>query len=421
MVSGLKATSQCILLDKIDPKELNKEQLGWVFNFAFILSWGLIKHFWSPVRRAVWKIPFRLDEIPFFDTNFLCEPAQPTHFTSYEEEIEPWDLPLRRRNNVSTHISSHLYHTNRRESHYSDIGSDDGMLVNEPFSRDPEIAVKKIRGRRYDNSPRQSIGSPIEDPRPACNSPTPYSKPNVGNLREKFVSGDSNESMSFKKRAPQPPADSGRRASDHKLLKKGPAPPRPSSPHHPSKADPIREMESIAKQVWKLIYYSPWCRYPISAFQATPDPDDPPFNFQGMLRKTKYNRNSMKRNNDSKLSLPSEDFNNNSGKKNLTTRDNNTMSGHALITQGFNAIFHFPEPYVETSQTFSNVVFHSKAIGSPKPTTRAKSPDIRKNSCSAEALSVTSNGDENCNFNFVQEEIAPGKRIIKSLNQLRNR
>lgn len=187
-------------------------------------------------------MPFRLDEIPFFDTNFLCEPAQATHFTSYEEEIEPWDLPLRRRNNVSSHISSHLHHSNRRESNYSEIGSDDGMLVNEPFNRDPDVPVKKIKGRRYDCSPRQSIASPIDDVRPVCYSPTPYSKPSVGNLREKFVIGNSNEKPSFKKPAPKPPN------TNEYAVKKGPAPQRPVSPFRAPKTDPIREMESIGKK-----------------------------------------------------------------------------------------------------------------------------------------------------------------------------
>ena len=38
--------------------------------------------------------------------------------------------------------------------------------------------------------------------------------------------------------------------------------------------------------------------------------DEPPFNFQGMLRKTKYNRNSMKRT-AGKLSISQGDLDNN--------------------------------------------------------------------------------------------------------------
>ena len=101
----------------------------------------------SPIRRAVWKIPFRLDEIPYFDTKFLCDTTQITNFTAYEEESEAWDAPLRRRKNVSTHITcpqNNLYYAgnNRRESVYSDINEDDGMIVDEPFNRDPTIPLK---------------------------------------------------------------------------------------------------------------------------------------------------------------------------------------------------------------------------------------------------------------------------------------
>lgn len=187
----------------------------------------------------------------------MCEPAQATHFTSYEEEIEPWDAPLRRRNNVSTHISSHLYHTNRRESSYSEIGSDDGMLVNEPFCRDPNVPLKKMKARKYEYSPRPSIACspPMEDSRSFCSSPTPYSKPNIGNLREKFSSGFANgDQKSFKKRsAPKPPSESDS-CSEHieprysSVMKKAPAPQRPVSPYTAAKSNPIREMESMGRQ-----------------------------------------------------------------------------------------------------------------------------------------------------------------------------
>lgn len=171
--------------------------------------------------------------------------------------MEPWDAPLRRRNNVSTHISSHLYHTNRRESNYSEIGSDDGTLVNEPFSRDPNVPMKKIKARKYENSPRPSISCspPIDDTRLYCSSPTPYSKPNMENLREKFTSGFGyGENKSIKKRtAPKPPSENSnsndqfeRRSSS--AMKKAPAPQRPASPYKVVKSNPIREMESMGRK-----------------------------------------------------------------------------------------------------------------------------------------------------------------------------
>lgn len=89
----------------------------------------------------MYKQPFRLDNIPYFDTKFLCDTAQVTNFTSLEDELEPWDAPLQRRKTVSTHISNSLYN-NRRESIYQDINEDDGAIVNEPFCRDPNIPVR---------------------------------------------------------------------------------------------------------------------------------------------------------------------------------------------------------------------------------------------------------------------------------------
>lgn len=205
-------------------------------------------------------MPFRLDEIPFFDTTFLCELAQPTHFTSYEEEVEPWDAPLRRRNNISTHISAHMHGGHRRESHYSEIGSDDGMLVNEPFSRDPNMPMTKIKARRFDNSPRPSIAPTVLEPHPYSYSPTPYSKPSIGNLREKF-SSDADSKIFKKRSAPKPPGMEGysdQLEQRRESVKKGPAPPRPVSPYGAPKTDAIREMESIGRKevcesfIWDL-------------------------------------------------------------------------------------------------------------------------------------------------------------------------
>ncbi|CRK93540.1 CLUMA_CG007073, isoform A [Clunio marinus] len=337
MVTGLTITANCVLLDKIDLKQINKEQLG-------------------PLRRAVWKIPFRLDEIPFFDTTYLCEPAQPTHFTSYEEETEPWDAPFRHRNNVSTHISSHLYSGLRRESNYSEIGSDDGVLVNEPFTRDPNIQIKKLKARRYDNSPRPSIVTPIDESRRSSHASTPLKKSHIGNLLEKF-----NEKQLFaddkvykKRSAPKPPADGFNENLEHRtrVQKKANAPPRPSSPHQIPKPDPIKEMQSIGK------------------IETTPDDNEPPFNFQGMLRKTKYHRSSMKRTGESNLSTITDDNNNS-------------------------------ESYVESLNSYSTVVFHSK-VEDPIPLVARKSPQLEKSECRPDTK------DLNANPKFVQEEIVPG-------------
>lgn len=213
-----------------------------LWNFLIISFFPLDR----PIRRAVWKMPFRLDEIPFFDTSMMCEPADPTYFTTFEEEHEPWDAPLRRRNNVSSQISNKMNHTPRRESRYSEIGSDDGVLIMEPFSRDPTMPLKRIQPRKY-SSPRPSFSQPMEDSHNLLASPTPYSPPNFNILKSRFnETNGKTDSRVFKKRAAPPPPQDGN--FDIKTpSKKGPAP----QPFQ--KQDPLlKEMESYGKNKVKI-------------------------------------------------------------------------------------------------------------------------------------------------------------------------
>lgn len=192
-------------------------------------------------------MPFRLDQIPFFNTSMMCEPADPTFFTTFEEEHEPWDAPLRRRNNTSSHISNRLYQNHRRESHHVDFNGDDGVLIMEPFSRDPTMPLKRIQPRKY-SSPRPSVSNYMEDSHNTLVSPTPYSPPNFGAIKSKFndINGKTTDSKVFKKRAaPSPPKDFGNDVRTPS--KKGPAP----QPYQ--KADPLlKEMQSFGQN--KVIF-----------------------------------------------------------------------------------------------------------------------------------------------------------------------
>lgn len=108
-----------------------------------------------------------------------------------------------------------------------------------------------IRPRKIEySSPRQSI-IPTNEARPFCISPTPYSKPSVGNLLQKFSEGNvldkESKPIIYKKRtAPRPPIVN---TSEEKTMwtnKKNHAPQRPKSPVKPN---PIKEMESIGKKL----------------------------------------------------------------------------------------------------------------------------------------------------------------------------
>lgn len=90
----MKTVNKCLLLEKVDPQETNPALLG-------------------PLRPTVSKLPFRLDEIPFFDTSYMCDPltgSVPT-ILDVDSDNEEWDAPLRRTVNISSHIltASHLF------------------------------------------------------------------------------------------------------------------------------------------------------------------------------------------------------------------------------------------------------------------------------------------------------------------------
>lgn len=124
------------------------------------------------------------------------------------------------------------------------------QLVNEPFSRDPSAPTTKIKARKYDRSPRPSITLNFNDDR-RCSSPTPYSQPSIGNLRDKFSSGMSyDDKISKKRSAPKPPSHDlyNDQLEQRAMRSKGPAPPCPVPAYRAPRADPIKELEKIGKK-----------------------------------------------------------------------------------------------------------------------------------------------------------------------------
>lgn len=73
-------------MEKIDPHDNNPVTLGSMLP-------------------AVRKLPFRLSDIPFFDTTYMCDPTHPNHHKIIEDD-ESWDAPFRRTGNVSSHITN---------------------------------------------------------------------------------------------------------------------------------------------------------------------------------------------------------------------------------------------------------------------------------------------------------------------------
>lgn len=262
LVTSLTKTSQCVLLDRIDPQQTNAELLG-------------------PQRLTVWKLPFRLDEIPYFDTSYLCDPesAPSANACGYDSDDECWDAPLHRRTTVSAKITA-----SANVARHGVGGRETPNLYINPYTREPGHVPVDRR----------------------CSSPNPMA--NVDHLKatglrpvserigEWNPATDSGTTYSvFKKRshapappAPPPPAYKVTSASLKK--RQAPRPPKDDADYNESSLERRSPVKSSSSA------FNPAKELKLMAKENSEDTEnDAPFNFQGMLRKTQYNRASMKR------------------------------------------------------------------------------------------------------------------------------
>lgn len=384
LVSDNIKTSNPIGLKKIDPNDRDPNKL--------------------PYRPSVWNLKFSWDEVPFFDTTYLCDPSQNIidNYNSclYDSDQESWDAPMRRKTTVSEKIVSSKSCLRNRMMSFESEGDDedDTNIVNEPFSRDPSIIIKKkapAHPNYKEAIKNETINSNVS--RVSVYSPIPYNRLSVGSIRDKFDDGNvvsSNKTPVYKKRlAPKAPTPTNNFSTekDKVVLKKRVAP-QPYTDNQQGECDtstlekkyvsdkinPIKEMELIAKKHSDIINSE----------------DDPPFNFQGMLRKTQYNRASMKRVPENKLSFSLPEDNRNYDKENI--RNNLDDDYHRSPTPH--------DDFIETSSAYTNVVYHSKANNRPKSPRHVIANDNEEED---------KNGNEIINEigSYIKEELLPGIMI----------
>ena len=128
---ALKSTNTSVLLDKVDPRECNPGLLG-------------------PMPPAVHKLPFRVDDLPFFDSSYLCDPVAHSYLGigGSDSDQEQWDAPLRRRATVSSKITvaTQMPYNQCSQTEISGVNSEFSN-INEIYSRDPSVPFNPI-GKR---------------------------------------------------------------------------------------------------------------------------------------------------------------------------------------------------------------------------------------------------------------------------------
>lgn len=143
----------------------------------------------------------------------------------------------------------------------------------------------------------------------------------------------------------------------------------------------------------------------MASIQNDNSDDEPPFNFQGLLRKTNYNRASMKRtisdNRMSATNIDFEDYNNNSNNVAKSTKSHFNRSEGNVVYQS-KVIENRPKSCQGLDMNDKPSTSSQRKLSLSQDTMMANEPKAEHSRSHS-----PSPFDENRN-NYVQEEIAPG-------------
>lgn len=308
-------------------------------------------------RPTVWKRPFHFDyDMPYFDTTFLNDPKtsgiRPS--TSKENETEAWDAPLRRGNSVPWRITKHMMRDKEVQTSYTPSHEQDEFQqenhIQVPFCRDPNIMasqkndqkkeianqnlpqkdkikespflqnvnlkkrtevynpgkVKRLEQQRqdFDNRSREwEKNNILEDSIPPY-GPRPVSP----------IPGQSSRiSYNYYKQTSQVMEKNKQQNKDHGHKNWGPRSPIKNKPVHNSKNQYNRQdaarIGNINRGLGSHISNNPIAEMELKGRRKIDqdENDEPPFNFQAMLRKTNTTRASLKRAHEKQQGSPTQE------------------------------------------------------------------------------------------------------------------
>ncbi|RZF36430.1 hypothetical protein LSTR_LSTR010850 [Laodelphax striatellus] len=275
--------------------------------------------FLGDLKPAIRKIPFRMNDFTFHDTHL-----DPANRVPMGDDIS-WDDPFKYQ--APSDYYAYVMKKNEKKKIYvrEEDNKDVINFIQTPYCRDPDIAESVYQGqpyRRYDTGKRKRSVKSNRAPIPQSSS---YQASGVNVRQQASNFRDLNPEKTF---APPPPGaysnnnnyvsnrgvSAGSKFSDSEnRVKAGPGVKRDHNP--------IIEMELRGKRQ-----------------QSDGDDDNPPFNFQAMLRKTNVTRASLRRSPE-----PDDSYNRNTTFNNYGS--NNNAQGQNLRNTGYN----------------SNVVYNSNA------------------------------------------------------------
>ncbi|XP_037816478.1 neither inactivation nor afterpotential protein C [Lucilia sericata] len=241
VVAGLNKCTRTVPYDRINTREVNSSQLG-------------------PMPVAVRKLPMRLDQIPFYDTQYMVDPANSmtrqtyasTMTTMMANDDEPWDSPLQRNPSMTSCLLTYNAYKKEQacQTNWDRMGESD-VIYNQNFYRDPNVMRR-----------------------------------NQMQMQMNAYNSYSNYNNAF------PPWQGNRNSSRRNSIKNYPAPPPPPMPQQNMYNRQMNPNQSNMRNSY------PPAQNPVNELQNLigrrdyndDNSEEPPFNFKAMLRKTNYNR-----------------------------------------------------------------------------------------------------------------------------------
>ncbi|ALC38813.1 ninaC [Drosophila busckii] len=246
MVAGLNKSTRAVPFERINTREVNSAQLG-------------------PMPVPIKKMPFRLDQIPFYDTQYMVDPANsisrqtfPNHLLLQQtEDDEPWDSPLQRNPSMTSCLLTYNAYKKEQacQTNWDRMGESDN-IYNQGFFRDPQQLRRNQMQRNmnaYNNAyndynsnvnrnwSNQRTGSRRNSLKGYAAPPPPPPLPSSNYYRNN-PNQQQQQQRNYQQRSSYPPSD------------------------------PIRELQNMSRR------------------NEDDNSEEAPFNFKAMLRKTNYNR-----------------------------------------------------------------------------------------------------------------------------------
>ncbi|KAL3282151.1 hypothetical protein HHI36_005346 [Cryptolaemus montrouzieri] len=245
----------------------------------------------------VMKINYQWNEIPFYDTSNML-PGK-TSLRLFEENEDSWDKPYKWKNQGDI----------EHQTSIDEICESNDQLINLTFSRNPDVKLKELKGEKF--------------PEPIKPSPSPRMMKKTSEDKNKLK--NSPDEMTYKQfKSPK-----------KEVVKLKPAEPRKQ---YDNTQPANKDFDYIKAPVLKTKNPDPIAELKIMGRKNSASDDSPPFNFQGMLRKTNYKRESMKTIvNVRRFSIKSQDKDNNNKTNGITDFKNDHISfelGPELLLEG---------------------------------------------------------------------------------------